>query len=312
MKKLLLIVVLIFIFSNKPSEAERTIFVRGAVHEGAVYWTSRIKIDLPPGKWTVIDKFGWQVKAVEYRGVALAQVKNNVLDSYFEIDNLDGNGKWIAHVVEFVRSQFFANQYDGCYQRPEYYLVKVKKSGGFFNCFKIRHEDTEKLLFAPDDKRRKTATSFIRKYFRDNNIEVPKIMLSRYHGFLAASVKDSYYGIFYVFNPETHGAPKNKFFTEDSSEYHRANINNFPKKKKYIEDFIISAAYEHKKFEKIVRARPRHLLNFSEYNIEEISKKTTTASGSQLTEQLKALKQLYDDGVLTKEEFTKAKKKILN
>ena len=117
MKKAIVIVVLIFIFSNKPSEAEKTNFVRGAVHEGAVYWTSRIKIDLPPGKWTVIDKFGWQVKAVEYRGVALAQVKNNVLDSYFEIDNLDGNGKWIAHVVEFVRSQFFANQYDGCYQR---------------------------------------------------------------------------------------------------------------------------------------------------------------------------------------------------
>ena len=264
MKKFLWIMVLIFIFSNNLSEAAKTNFVRGGVYEGTVYWTSRIKIDLPPGKWTVIDKFGWQVKAVEYRGVALAQVKNNVLDSYFEIDNLDGNGKWIAHVVEFVRSQFFANQYDGCYQRPEYYLVKVKKSGGFFNCFKIRHEDTEKLLFAPDDKRRKTATSFIRKYFRDNNIEVPKLMLSRYHGFLAPSVKDSYYGIFYVFNPETHGAPKNKFFTEDLSEYHRANINNFPKKKKYIEDFVISAAYEHQKFEKIVRAKSRHLLNFSE------------------------------------------------
>ena len=31
-----------------------------------------------------------------------------------------------------------------------------------------------------------------------------------------------------------------------------------------------------------------------------------------VVQQIKELKQLYDDGVLTKEEFTKAKKKLLN
>ena len=37
------------------------------------------------------------------------------------------------------------------------------------------------------------------------------------------------------------------------------------------------------------------------------------ASGSNnLTEQLKTLSELYESGVLTKEEFTKAKKKLLN
>ncbi len=81
-----------------------------------------------------------------------------------------------------------------------------------------------------------------------------------------------------------------------------------------MEDFVINAIYEQKKFEKMVHAKPRHLLDFSEYNIEEPSNTTTTTttSGSQLTKQLKELKQLYDDGVLTQEEFTKAKKKLLN
>ena len=45
--------------------------------------------------------------------------------------------------------------------------------------------------------------------------------------------------------------------------------------------------------------------------IEKKEKKTKTTSAS-LTEELKELNKLYDDGVLTKEEFEKAKKKLLN
>ena len=70
----------------------------------------------------------------------------------------------------------------------------------------------------------------------------------------------------------------------------------------------------HKSFELTFKAKEHHKLDFSEYNIEESSNTTTTTttSGSTLTKQLKELKQLYDDGVLTQEEFTKAKKKVLN
>ena len=45
--------------------------------------------------------------------------------------------------------------------------------------------------------------------------------------------------------------------------------------------------------------------------IEKKEKKTKTTSAS-LTEELKELNKLYEDGVLTKEEFEKAKKKLLN
>ena len=37
-----------------------------------------------------------------------------------------------------------------------------------------------------------------------------------------------------------------------------------------------------------------------------------TSSSSNLTEELKELNKLYKEGVLTKEEFEKAKKKLLN
>ena len=42
------------------------------------------------------------------------------------------------------------------------------------------------------------------------------------------------------------------------------------------------------------------------------AKKKTTTSSNDITKKIKELKQLLDDGVINQEEFTKAKKKILN
>ena len=61
-----------------------------------------------------------------------------------------------------------------------------------------------------------------------------------------------------------------------------------------------------------LKAKKHHKLDFSEYNIGEINETKKITSGSNLTEDIKALKQLYDEGALTKEEFEKAKKKLLN
>jgi hypothetical protein len=47
-------------------------------------------------------------------------------------------------------------------------------------------------------------------------------------------------------------------------------------------------------------------------NVQNQKTKSSLSNDSDLTEQLKALSELYKSGVLTKEEFTKAKKKLLN
>ena len=36
---------------------------------------------------------------------------------------------------------FFKDKYDGCYERPEYYLVKYYKRGMSYNCMVVRHLD---------------------------------------------------------------------------------------------------------------------------------------------------------------------------
>ena len=78
-----------------------------------------------------------------------------------------------------------------------------------------------------------------------------------------------------------------------------------------MDNWIKITAQRHKSFEIMVRALERHKLDLSEYGAaESIKEIKTTSSG--LTEQLKELNKLYEEGVLTKEEFTKAKNKLLN
>ena len=105
--------------------------------------------------------------------------------------------------------------------------------------------------------------------------------------------------------------PIAQFTKENSSEYHPANINQYPDKKKFMDDWIKLSAQRHKAFELMVGAKERHKLDFSEYGSIEVIKETKTTS-SNLTKELDKLNELYKSGALTKEEFTKAKKKLLN
>ncbi len=78
-----------------------------------------------------------------------------------------------------------------------------------------------------------------------------------------------------------------------------------------MDDWIKLSAQRHKAFELMVGTKERHKLDFSEYGSIEVIKETKTTS-SNLTKELDKLNELYKSGALTKEEFTKAKKKLLN
>ena len=60
---------------------------------------------------------------------------------------------------------------------------------------------------------------------------MPKIILCTEGVYYAPVVRDTYYSWSYCIDPETYGANKGKFFTEETSEYHPSNLNNFPDKK---------------------------------------------------------------------------------
>ena len=117
----------------------------------------------------------------------------------------------------------------------------------------------------------------------------------------------------FCINPELNGASKTKFTTEETSEYHPANIHQYPDKKKYMEEWIKLSAQRHKLFEKGIGAKERHKLDLSEYGIGDVFQETqTTSSSLGLAEELKELDKLYKEGILTLKEFEKAKQKILD
>lgn len=318
MKKFLGILVLglLFFFSeaNAFTITKKTKLKSGYIVSGEIVWDKNFRYTLDPGEWVVVENYRWRVNAITGRLVGLAQlIDENTVDKYVEISSISINGKWIAYLHDWFHQAVFANPYDGCYQRPEYYLLERYKRGAAFNCFKIRHYDVQKNLYASDDPFARNWSNIIRKWLRDNGYEFPKLMLVSSHLFYAPSVGGSLYGIDIVINPETHGAPKNKFTTEETSEYHRANINNYPKKKKFMEIFLSQQAYYHQEFENTVGAKSKHKLDLDQYIDENLIKKTSKKNNINLDigDELEMLDKLYKEGVLTKEEFKKAKKKVL-
>ena len=80
------------------------------------------------------------------------------------------------------------------------------------------------------------------------------------------------------------------------------------------EKWISISAKRHKEFENNNQIKNSQKLNLDKYisKINTESKSIKTKSKNDLTQQLKKLSDLYKSGALTKEEFTKAKKKLLN
>ena len=314
MQRLVLTLVLTFLlFSNV--HAGRTVFKNGNTYEGQVNWTSRIKYDLPPGKWKLIDKYAWYWSSISGRGITLMQEENGKVTQFYEIGEFDTNGKYIAYLNSFLQEIMFKGKHDGCYERPEYNILIRRKKGASFNCFKVRHYDLDKRIHAPDTHWQEMSLAGIKNYFKKNpNLKLPRIMLASVHDFYNLTVTGKALYLTHLIEPEHFGGPKSEFTTEDSSEYHRTRIESHPKHKKYMKDFVSSAAYRHAKFEDGINAKKKHKLDLSQIKMQEFKNTNKTLSGNDtdIKSQILALTELYKSGTLSKAEFDKAMKKILN
>jgi hypothetical protein len=75
---------------------------------------------------------------------------------------------------------------------------------------------------------------------------------------------------------------------------------------------MLISAERHRNFEKSAKALERHHLNLDEFTLVNTKSNNETESSSDIVKEIQKLNDLYKDGVLTKDEFEKAKKKILN
>ena len=147
----------------------------------------------------------------------------------------------------------------------------------------------------------------------DKKILLPKIMLTSDHyfydkrtGFHAAIESHS-------INPEHNGGPKTLYGDEEKSEYHKYNIAKHSETKSYMDKFIIESSLKHTNFEARVGSRDDFKLDLSQYTINKGEfKKVNKQNSSNVVSQLKELRDLLEEKIITKDEFEIAKKKLLN
>ena len=133
-------------------------------------------------------------------------------------------------------------------------------------------------------------------------------MLESYHTYFSRMVGAKSNEVRHSIHPKLLNAPESNFFTEETSEYHKQNINRFSDHKKTMEKWISISAKRHKEIEIISNSKSHHKLQLDKY----IFADSLELQSDELVDQIKKLNELYKSGVLSKEEFEKAKSKILN
>ena len=282
----------------------------GTKLEKEIKFSKKFVLPLSEGEWLAVDRYAF-FYYFPFKGNAIVRLENNEVMEFIWVERASLSGESMGIIDYLVKEITFKDKYDGCYERPEYYLVEVYKKGGTHNCLIVRHIETNKELFTPDDPQDVNAQ--LKKRLRENSIILPPVMFASRHSYFSRLIRGEWYVIRYFAHPKIFNSPKLNHFTEDSSEFHKANIERYPEHKITMDKWISFSAKRHRLIEKLLKAKNHHLLNLDKYilnnDIEDVKNEDDK---NNMIESLEKLNELYKSGAITEEEFKKAKDKILN
>ena len=304
MKKIIAIILMLFFSAEVNAKRYKV----NDVIENQFVMNKKFQLNLPEGKWTVVRSRGNNYYGLASKIYLLVRLENNLAVEYIEIAEMKTAGVFESLVNQAIYEALFKNKYDGCYERPEYFVVKVYKKGSTHNCLVIDHSDVHKDFFTPDDG--ETSDAGVKKWIRDNNIQLPRVGLSSFHAYFSRLAAGKWYLLSYGIDPKILNGPKNNFISEEASEYHKNNISNYPDHQKTMQKWVLISAQRHIEFENLIKVMERHKLDLS--NLSPSKSQLSKNSSNEIIDQINKLNILYKNGILTKDEFEKAKKKILN
>ena len=264
-----------------------------------------IDINLPKGEWMYFSRETDNLQNFNLGCVRFLNIRNKLINGGLSACYVTSGGKWRQALGAELKNEWQNNKYDSCNLRPEYFYVKALFKGASSNCFISRHIDPNKELYFPDDPTY-TSSGGLKKYIKNKSIKLPKIML-RFISVYYSNKRDKAIIMSLDINPEAYGAKETLFQTEESSEYHRSNINNHHLKKKFFEEWTKIMSIEHSVLEDQLEATKDFKLDFTGLNAS-----IPIENSTDFMNDLNKLIELYKSGVLNAEEFEKAKKKILN
>ena len=304
------ILYLILIISPIQEIFAETWFSKNKTYSSEVTFRGK-KFNLPDGNWKMVSKWDWHIVGIQANGVTLAQIENNTLKAMIDFSELTSPGKKPGLVAEFLHTSLIKNKYDGCYEKNEYYFVKLWKKGGSFNCLRLRHIDLKKETYNPDYNALATGYSEyyrygFKKFVNDNNLLLPKILIQQRHMFYSQLTGGRAQLVTIDKNPEFLGVGPTLIGTEENSEYHKDNLSKYPTKEKLVKSILKESFIYHENFEEILGVRKHQKLYLNTG-----AKIKMKNDNSSLANQLEKINKLYKSGALTKEEFETAKKKLL-
>ena len=302
--KLFYFLFFLLIFFN----AHAKLYKIGDTLEGKIKFSKKIQIPLSEGTWQVISRYQESYYWLHFKGITIVKTKDDEILEMVSVERANLAGKEMGAIDNIVNTVMFKNPYDGCYERPEYFLVEYYKKGSTHNCLVLGHLETKKELYTPDDP--EISYPQIKKWINENSIKIPDIALTSFHSYFSRLNSGEWYVIQYLANPKIFNSPQLNYLTEETSEFHKSNIHRFPEHKKTMEKWASTSSARHQNLEKLFKAKDRHLLNldkliqknFENNNFQDID----------LVNQIKKLEELFKSGALTEDEFKKAKEKILN
>ena len=149
----------------------------------------------------------------------------------------------------------------------------------------------------------------------ENNLDLPKMMLRSESYYFDNYDVGRIYIVYRMINPEVNGAPTTKYKTETLSEYFVNNLNKYPKHKKFLENWSKLQSIRHNEFVKKLKVKKSNKLDLDKYigdgNVKKMENKNLNVKKKkEKNQEIIELEQLYEEGIITKEELEKAKELV--
>ena len=258
-------IALIFIFyfsltSLSFSQKKYQPFVVDQVLSGKVNFAYDSSISLPKGEWIV--KIVDNSSTFEEKG---SNITTNIYNiGFFDIDK---KNKILKRYIElnFSDSRTVESKGKGHWKMPinctrENFYVYEKIYGGYtFNCWTINH-----YRFSLSHKLN-TFEKNLKELIISENIKIPQIIIGSEHFYASPKNGNIRHRVRYFVNPESEGIDPPVYTNWDTSEYQKIKISQYPKKKAYMDNFVISSANFHIEFQEGLQMYKDEKIDLSKY-----------------------------------------------
>ena len=298
MKKLLGILVLSLILINQKIEASQSNEIK----------LKNIRINTQDQQYYKIgEDIRGRIEGMEWINRFFVYTEDNKLKGLIEIFTFDNTGqRGEGHINRWFRSRTFQrNDERGCIESDKKIFFKVIDLQINIACLSVRKIKSDELASPNFNKAEHVPLNrregIIMKFINKQNLVIPDEMLRAEHYFYKAGKIN---WILFSFDTDVNSEKHINKFINQTFQNHQKFENQLKLKHSVRFDFTEKPKITKKTKKEEKKKEPKKKKK------KEPKKKTT--SSSDLAAQIKELKQLLDDGIITEEEFTKAKKKLLD